>query len=261
VRKTTVAARFANIEVEIRGAPARKLRDRLWDDDARSPTDNERGALVSTTGRVGLTEVKLFKTEAFLESRRLEMYRQPLAPTGRSTFSIPTASCVLQYASGDPVPALWPRPLRGLTDRWFLDVSLIFARDSQIYLLALSDGLATEAIQARAREAFVIYASGADGRFRPVTRRWSLTTSLLLTSLCVRAGPVHERTAAVDQLNTRGLGNLHQDVDREYTRMTAHSAKCLEYEHFKPDLTPYVCKLLAAASLKQGKTHRSLARG
>jgi hypothetical protein len=83
VRKTTVAARFANIEVEIRGAPARKLRDRLWDDDVRSPTDNERGALVSTTGRVGLTEVKLFKTEAFLESQPFGNVPAAFGPDGQ----------------------------------------------------------------------------------------------------------------------------------------------------------------------------------
>jgi elongation factor 1-gamma len=59
VRKTTIAARFANIEVEIRGAPAKELRDRLWDDDAHSLPDNERSALVSTIGRVGLTGVPL----------------------------------------------------------------------------------------------------------------------------------------------------------------------------------------------------------
>src|SRR5258708_14066919 len=44
----------------------------------------------------------------------------------------------------------------------FLDVSLVFARDSQIYLLSLMDGSVNEAIQARARDAFATYASGIE---------------------------------------------------------------------------------------------------
>jgi hypothetical protein len=67
----------------------------------------------------------------------------------------------------------------------FLDVSLIFARDSQIYLLALSDGTVDAAIHARAKQAFAIYASGIEQALSPQRRtlvggdiHWSISASL-----------------------------------------------------------------------------------
>ncbi|MGY4622730.1 hypothetical protein [Bradyrhizobium sp. USDA 4486] len=49
----------------------------------------------------------------------------------------------------------------------FLDVSLVFARDSQIYLLALSGGTVDAAVHARAKEGFAIYASGIEQALSP----------------------------------------------------------------------------------------------
>jgi len=42
----------------------------------------------------------------------------------------------------------------------FLDASLVFARDSQIYLLALGSGSLSEEIYHRTREAFAVYMAG-----------------------------------------------------------------------------------------------------
>ena len=68
VWKATIAARFCGIDIEIRGASGKELRDWLWDYDARPLVEQEREALSSLarTGRVGLTGAKLFKTDAFL---------------------------------------------------------------------------------------------------------------------------------------------------------------------------------------------------
>ena len=69
--KATIAARFCGVEVEVRGASPKALRDWLWDYDARPLAEQERRSLSSLarTGRVGLTSAKLFKTEAFLEAQ------------------------------------------------------------------------------------------------------------------------------------------------------------------------------------------------
>src|SRR5271156_6705320 len=68
VWKATIAARFCEVDVEIRGASGKELRDWLWDYDARPLAEQERESLSSLarTGRVGLTGAKLFKTDAFL---------------------------------------------------------------------------------------------------------------------------------------------------------------------------------------------------
>lgn len=71
VWKATIAARFCGVDVEIRGASGKELRDWLWDYDARPLADQERQSLSSLgrTGRVGLTGAQLFKTDAFLEAQ------------------------------------------------------------------------------------------------------------------------------------------------------------------------------------------------
>ena len=56
VWKATIAARFCGVDVEVRGAPPKELRDWLWDYDARPLAEQERQSLSSLarTGRVGL---------------------------------------------------------------------------------------------------------------------------------------------------------------------------------------------------------------
>ena len=71
VWKATIAARFCGVDVEVRGASPKELRDWLWDYDARPVTEHERQSLsaFARTGRVGLTGAELFKTDAFLEAQ------------------------------------------------------------------------------------------------------------------------------------------------------------------------------------------------
>jgi elongation factor 1-gamma len=126
---------------------------------------------------------------------------------------------------------------------------LVFARDSQIYLLSLMDGSVNEAIQARARDAFATYASGIEqalssGRHALVGEDISLADICFATELALFMNE-HQRA---DKLKARGLERiLHRHVDRDYPHMTAHFARLLQHENFKADLEPYVRKLSAAA--------------
>jgi len=47
VWKATIAARFCGVEIEVRGAPGKELRNWLWDYDARPLSEEEQGALSS----------------------------------------------------------------------------------------------------------------------------------------------------------------------------------------------------------------------
>ena len=132
----------------------------------------------------------------------------------------------------------------------FLDVSLVFARDSQIYLLALSDGTVDAAIHARAKEAFAIYASGLEQALSP--RRDTLVgNNITLADICFAAELAlfmneHARAA---QLSERGLDKiLHAGFRNDYPLLFAHFARLLDHEHFRLDLKPYVEKLLSKAA-------------
>lgn len=80
VWKATIAARFCGVEIEVRGASGKELRNSLWDDDARPLNEDEQRALSSfaRTGRVGMTGAQLFKSDAFLERNLLAMLQQGL---------------------------------------------------------------------------------------------------------------------------------------------------------------------------------------
>jgi glutathione S-transferase len=250
VWKATIAARFCGVVVEVRGAPPKELRDWLWDYDARPLTERDRQSLSSRarTGRVGLTAVKLFKTDAFLQAQPFGNVPAAFGLDGKigifESNSIMRAVARLGEATF---------PLYG-QDAWeasridsFLDVSLLFARDSQIYLLSLLDGTVDAAIQARAKQAFAIYASGLEQALS-TQRKTLVGEQISLADICFAAelALFMNEQARVEQLNERGLDRiLHAGVRNDYPFVFAHFDRLVDHEHFKPDLKPYVEKLLS----------------
>jgi glutathione S-transferase len=252
VWKATIAARFCNVDIEIRGASGKELRDWLWDYDARPLAERERQSLSSLvrTGRVGLTGAKLFKTDAFLEAQPFGNVPAAFGRDGK--IGIFESNSIMRAVArlGEARFPLYGR------DAWeasridsFLDVSLVFARDSQIYLLALSDGTVDAAIHARAKQAFAIYASGLEQALSP-QRKTLVGDNISLADICFAAELAlfmneHARAA---QLNERGLDKiLHAGIQNEYPRMFAHFARLVDHEHFRSDIKPYVEKLLSKA--------------
>jgi glutathione S-transferase len=253
VWKATVAARFCGVEVEVRGASGKELRDWLWDYDARPLTEGERQSLSSLarTGRVGLTGAQLLKTDSFLEAQPFGNVPAAFGPDGRSGIfesnSIMRAVARLGEAT---FPLYGHDAYEASRIDSFLDVSLVFARDSQIYLLALSAGTVDAAIHARAREAFAIYASGLEQALSP--RRNTLVGSgITIADICFAAELAlfmneHARAA---QLSERGLERiLHPGIRNDYPLVFAHFDRLVDHEHFRPDLKPYVEKLLSRAA-------------
>jgi len=253
VWKATIAARFCGVDLEIRGASGKELRDWLWDYDARPLAEQERQSLSSLvrTGRVGLTGAKLFKTDAFLEAQPFG--NVPAAFGLDGTIGIFESNSIMRAVARLGAARY---PLYG-RDAWeasridsFLDVSLIFARDSQIYLLALSDGTVDVAIHARAKQAFAIYASGLEQALSP-QRKTLVGDDISLADICFAAELAlfmneHARAA---QLNERGLDKiLHADIRNDYPLVFAYFARLVDHEHFRPDLKPYVQKLSSKAA-------------
>jgi glutathione S-transferase len=252
VWKATIAARFSGVEVEVRGAPAKELRDWLWEYDARPLAEHERASMSSLvrTGRVGLTGTKLFKTDAFMEAQPFG--NVPAAFGSDRAIGIFESNSIMRAVArlGEARFKLYGSDAYEASRiDSFLDVSLVFARDSQIYLLALSGGTVDAAVHARAREAFAIYASGIEQALSP--RREALVgTGISLADICFAAelALFMNEHARADQLGKLGLDRiLHLAVQDEYPRTFAHFARLVEHEHFRPDLKPYVEKLLSKA--------------
>src|SRR6202044_1522630 len=163
VWKATIAARFSGVDVEVRGASGKELQDWLWDYDARPLAEQERQSLSSLarTGRVGLTGAKLFKTDAFLEAQPFGNVPAAFGPDGK--IGIFESNSIMRAVArlGEATFPLYGRDAYEASRiDSFLDVSLVFARDSQIYLLSLVDGSISPEIHARMHDGFAVYLSG-----------------------------------------------------------------------------------------------------
>jgi glutathione S-transferase len=253
VWKATIAARFCGVDVEIRGASGKELRDWLWDYDARPLAPGERESLSSLTriGRVGLTGAQLVKTDAFLEAQPFGNVPAAFGSDGK--VGIFESNSIMRVVArlGEATYPLYGRdPYEASRIDSFLDVSLVFARDSQVYLLALSDGTIDATIHARAKAAFSIYASGLEQALS--SRRTTLVgEGLTLADICFAAELAlfmneHARAVLLDE---RGLDRiLHPGIRGEYPLTFAHFDRLVEHEHFRPDLKPYVEKLSKSAA-------------
>ncbi|MDA9496203.1 glutathione S-transferase [Bradyrhizobium sp. CCBAU 11357] len=253
VWKATIAARFCGVEVEVRGAPPKELRDWLWDYDAHPLAEHERASLSSLarTGRVGLTGSQLFKTDAFMAAQPFGNVPAAFGPHG--TIGIFESNSIMRAVArlGESKSALYGRDAYEASRiDSFLDVSLVFARDSQIYLLALSSDTVDAAVHARAQEAFAIYASGIE-RALSQQREALVGTGLSLADICFAAelALFMNEHARANQLRKLGLERiLHPAVQDDYPLTFAHFSRLVEHVHFRPDLKPYVEKLLSKAA-------------
>jgi glutathione S-transferase len=253
VWKATIAARFCGVDVEVRGASGKELRNWLWDYDARPLEEQERESLSSLarTGRVGLTGAQLYKTDAFLVAQPFGNVPAAFGPDGKiGIFESNSIMRAVARLGAMTFPLYGRDAYEASRIDSFLDVSLVFARDSQIYLLALSDGTVDAAIQARAKEAFAIYASGLEQALSP--RRDTLVgDNITLADICFAAelALFMNEHARAEQLSERGLDKiLHTGVRNDYPRVFAHFARLVDHENFRPDLKPYIEKLFSKAT-------------
>src|SRR5262249_59530553 len=149
----------------------------------------EREALASLarTGRVGMAGARLFKTDAFLVAQPFGNVPAAFGPDGRigifESNSIMRAVARLGEAT---FPLYGHDAYEASRIDSFLDVSLVFARDSQIYLLALSGGTVDAKIHGRAKEAFAIYASGLEQALSP-QREALVGNDISLADICFAA--------------------------------------------------------------------------
>ena len=88
----------------------------------------------------------------------------------------------------------------------FLDASLVFARDSQIYLLALGSGSLSEEIYHRTREAFAVYIAGINSALS-AGRGFIAGGRLTLADVCFVAelALFHNEKPRAKDLKNRGL--------------------------------------------------------
>lgn len=243
--KATIAARLAGIEVEVRGAAPPELAGWLWDFDAHPLTEAERaGDANLRIGTVGFTGAGLRKTEAFLEAHPFGTVPAAFSPDGKTgIFESNSILRAVARLGESRLPLYGGDAYEASRIDGFLDASLVFARDSQIYLLSLRDGSLSPEIRARARAALTTYLGGID---RALARgRFIAGEALTIADVCFACELSmmwHERGAAAE-IAGKGLEAVLDDGLRaEYPRALAHFGTLRAHPAFAPDMEPFLAK-------------------
>jgi len=241
--KATIAARLCGVDIEIFGAPPRELKDWLWDFDARPLTQADKASGEYTReARTGFAG-RLYKTDAFLEAHPFGTVPAAFSPDGAvgifESNSIMRAVVRLGHSEfglygNDPYTA-------SRIDS-FLDASLVFARDSQVYLLSLAAKTVTREIYDRAAEAFSSYMSGIDKSLAPnrvfiVSDRVTLADICFVCEYALFSREAERRSA----LATLGVAPITDDSPAtRFPRATSHFERLCAHEAFAADLGPFL---------------------
>ena len=245
--KATIAARLCDIRIDVRGSAGADLQHWLWDFEARPLTEEEKTAPQNTArqARAGFTG-RLFKTDAFLEAHPFGTVPAAFSPDGQTgIFESNSIMRAVGRLGQERYPVYGTDAYSATRIDSFLDASLVFARDSQIYLLALMAGALTADIHARAKDAFGIYLSGIDRGLSP-NRDYLVGDNITLADICFVAeiALFSNEKAQKKLLADNGLDLVfHAGVEAEYPKALSHFVKLSEHAAFAPDVKPYLEKL------------------
>ncbi len=243
--KATIAARLCGIEIDVRGSAPKDLQSWLWDFDARPLSNDERAhSSRGAAGKIGFTGT-LHKTSAFIAAHPFGTVPAAFSPDGKiGIFESNSIMRAVARLGENRFPLYGSSPYEAARVDSFLDVSLVFARDAQIYLLSLLDGTVSPEIHARARDGFAIYAGGIDQALAP-DREYLVGDRLTLADICFVAemSLFFNERRSFEQLERKSLEPiLHAKIDEVFPRAFAHLALLRRHPAFAPDVEPYLAK-------------------
>ncbi len=244
--KATIAARINGVEVDIRGASPAELRKWVWDFDARVMSDEEsKDESLVRQGRTGFSG-ELHKTDEFLRAHPFGTVPAAFSPDGQvGIFESNSIMRAVARLGHDSVPLYGTDPYEASRIDSFLDASLVFARDSQIYLLSFGGESTDPAIHASASTALGIYLSGVE---RGLEQDYLVGSRISIADICFVAEVAlfSREKAAAWRLSKTGLSPIwDESTDARYPRAVAHFRSLCQREDFMPDVGPYLTKLEA----------------
>jgi glutathione S-transferase len=241
--KATITARLCGVELELRGTSSKDIAQWLWDFDARPLT--EAPELVSASeriGRIAFEGRRLYKTDAFLRAHPFGTVPAAFSPDG--SVGIFESNSIMRAVArlGSGRRQLYGRDAYEASRiDSFLDVSLVFGREVQIYLLGLRDADNISALHAKMSEAFVVYGSGLEQALNP-PRKFLVGDDLSLADICFVAeiGVFARERSQASKLAATGLRPILDDATHRFPRVMEHFARLVEHPAFAPDARPYL---------------------
>lgn len=249
IAKATIAARLCGVEVELRGAAVAELSGWLWDYDAR-PLDAEaqvQFAHLTHHGKTGFS-APLFKTPQFLRAHPFGTVPAAFGPGG--DIGIFESNSIMRAVARlrEGKHGLYGQDAYSASRiDSFLDVSLVFARDVQLYVLALRDGSIANPLHASAGRALRAYLGGIEQALQASCAHIAGDElSLADITYAAELALLHNENLHHPLLARGHLPPLLGDGLRQaFPLAWSHFDALIAHPAFAPDLGPYLDELKA----------------
>jgi glutathione S-transferase len=241
--KASIVARLCGVDIDIRGDAPEHLAGWLWDAAARPLTEAEKPGLaaIARRGKVGLTAT-LYKTEGFLAANPFGNVPAAFAPDGTGIFESNSIMRAVARLGGERCRLYGDDPYSAARIDGFLDVTLLFAREVQLYVLALRGKQIDAGLHASTQQGFANYLSGieqalAGGRAYLADNTLSLADIAFFAELALLHNEHHHHKLLRDQ----GLQPfLTAATELAYPLAFAHFVRLRHHEAFAPDVEAYL---------------------
>lgn len=222
VWKSLIAAEIAQVNLGVKGDKPPALATWLWDFDARPLDEDERTdesphARVSKRGFSGT----LYKTDAFLAAHPFGTVPAAFSPDG--SIGIFESNSILRATvrASTTDHGLYGRDSYAASRiDSFLDAGLVFAREAQVYLLAMNE-MTTE-LHARMSSAYEFYLNGIE---QALSQSEFIAGSALsiadIAYVCDTGQFLRERTST-DKLAEQGLQVISSHFETDYPACCEH---------------------------------------
>ena len=257
IMKATIAARLCGIDVEIRGDKPKNLVDWLWDFEAHKLSDNdqERVDVMAKPSHTGFNKT-LYKTENFLKAHPFGTVPAAFSPSGETgIFESNSILRAVARAGKEKCNLYGEDPYESSRIDSFLDVSLIFARQSQVYLLALSQNKCNEVVHKETSDALNNYLTGmnramSDSSDGLVNNKLSIADICFVCEIC----QISRERAHIEKLNKLNLEFIYNRklLNTSFEHAMRHFDNLCDRREFSPDIEPLMSKLSSIADQAHG---------
>lgn len=250
--KATIAARLCGVEIEIRGASVGELAGWLWDFDAR-PLSEVASSHIGQYERAshrGFDGRSLFKSDAFLDAHPFGTVPAAFNPDGAiGIFESNSIMRAVARLGNESVLLYGKNAYEASRIDSFLDVSLIFGRDTQSYLLALRAESVTRTVRQSATTALEIYLSGIERALRSggpflVGKELSLADICFVSELALFLSERRQYQI----LRKKRVQPITWQAHSTYPLAFEHLARLSAFPAFAPDVGPYLEGVLSGAT-------------
>jgi len=208
-------------------------------DDARPLAEGEAGTDTLREARTGF-QGGLHKTDAFLAVHPFGTVPAAFSPDGR--VGIFESNSILRAVArlGAEEKLYGADPYTSSRIDSFLDASLVFARDSQVYLLGLGRGADPDSHE-RMGQALDTYLGGIEQALAPA-REFLVGDALTLADICfaTEIALFSQESAHAERLAEAGLAPLLSAAEPRFPRALEHFDRLCRAPEFAPDLLRYL---------------------